>query len=217
MIRHDALAVLEAAKALNNGDIQSLTDISGYLHKYPHQLGLVSFERLILTVFGESNIKVFFIINLILSIIDNFFLWKITKRVFKKESISKLVIILSFAFLSHLFNILFVYGLTFGLFFAIVGLFFLQIYFEKKSWSMMMLSIIFLTLSDFIRNNYIILIVTIFIVLVLDLLQHKSWKNLAFIALLALSIYGSNNLVSYHYKSLANKTNLDGMGGNGVE
>ncbi len=210
VIRHDALAVLEAAKALNNGDIQSLTDISGYLHKYPHQLGLVSFERLILTVFGESNIKVFFIINLILSIIDNFFLWKITKRVFKKESISKLVIILSFAFLSHLFNILFVYGLTFGLFFAIVGLFFLQIYFEKKSWSMMMLSIIFLTLSDFIRNNYIILIVTIFIVLVFDLLQHKSWKNLAFIALLALSIYGSNNLVSYHYKSLANKTNLDG-------
>lgn len=75
---------------------------------------------------------------------------------------------------------------------------------------MMVSSIIFLTLSDFIRNNYIILIVTIFIVLVLDLLQHKSWKNLAFIALLALSIYGSNNLVSYHYKSLANKTNLDG-------
>ena len=98
VIRHYALAVLEAAKALNNGDIQSLTDISGYLHKYPHQLGLVSFERLILTVFGESNIKVFFIINLILSIIDNFFLWRITKRVFKKESISKLVIILSFAF-----------------------------------------------------------------------------------------------------------------------
>ena len=127
VLRHDALAVLEAAKALNNGDFQILTDVSGYLHKYPHQLGLVSFERLILTLFGEANVKVFFILNLLMAIADNFFLWKITRRLFKKESISKLVILLSFVFFSHLFNILFVYGLTYGLFFAIIGLYFLQI------------------------------------------------------------------------------------------
>ena len=54
VLRHDALAVLEAAKALNRGDYSILTEVSGYLHKYPHQLGLVSFELLILTLFGES-------------------------------------------------------------------------------------------------------------------------------------------------------------------
>ena len=105
----------------------------GIFTNIPHQLGLVSFERLILTLFGEANVKVFFILNLLMAIADNFFLWKITQRLFKKESISKLVILLSFVFFSHLFNILFVYGLTYGLFFAIIGLYFLQIYFEKMN------------------------------------------------------------------------------------
>src|SRR5699024_9743488 len=144
VLRHDALAVLEAAKALNCGDYSILTEVSGYLHKYPHQLGLVSFERLILTLFGESNVKVFFIINLVMAIADNFFLWKITQNLFKKDNISKIVLLLSFVFLPHLFNILFVYGLTYGLFFALIGLYFLQLYFDKKSWSNLLLSTVFL-------------------------------------------------------------------------
>ena len=39
VIRHDALAVLEAAKALNNGDIQSLTDISCLLYTSTKGIG----------------------------------------------------------------------------------------------------------------------------------------------------------------------------------
>lgn len=210
VLRHDALAVLEAAKALNNGDFQILTDVSGYLHKYPHQLGLVSFERLILTLLGEANVKVFFVLNLLMAIADNFFLWKITQRLFKKESISKLVILLSFVFFSHLFNILFVYGITYGLFFAIIGLYFLQIYFEKRTWITLILSIVFLTLSDIIRNNYIILIASILIVLILDFLRNKAKKNIAFIVILLFSIFASNHAISGYYKNLANISNLEG-------
>ncbi len=47
VIRHDSLAVLEGAKAMNQGDFSQLTSWSGYLHRFPHQLGLVSFERII--------------------------------------------------------------------------------------------------------------------------------------------------------------------------
>lgn len=210
MLRHDALAVLEAAKTLNSGNFQVLTDVSGYLHKYPHQLGLVSFERLIVMLFGEANVKVFFILNLLMAVADNFFLWKITQHLFKKESISKLVILLSFVFLSHLFNILFVYGLTYSLFFAIIGLYFLQIYFEKRTWSTLVLSIIFLTLSDIIRNNNIILIASIVIVLILDFLCDKAKKNLAFIVILLFSIFASNHAISNYYKSVANTSTLEG-------
>lgn len=210
VLRHDALAVLEAAKALNRGDYSILTEVSGYLHKYPHQLGLVSFERLILTLFGESNVKVFFIINLVMAIADNFFLWKITQNLFKKDNISKIVLLLSFVFLPHLFNILFVYGLTYGLFFALIGLYFLQLYFDKKSWSNLLLSTVFLSLSDIIRNNYIILIITVLIVLMLDFLYHKTKKNLAFMVILLASIIAGNRAISSYYQQVARVDHLDG-------
>ncbi|UGQ07690.1 glycosyltransferase family 39 protein [Streptococcus anginosus] len=210
VLRHDSLAVLDAAKAINKGSTHLLTDISGYLHKYPHQLGLVSFERLILTIFGETNIKIFFVLNLFMTIVENFFLWRITRRLFRNEQISKLVILLSFLFLPQLFTILFVYGLTYGFFFAIIGLYFVQCYLEKRTWKTLVASVIFLTLSYMIRNNYIILILTILIILVLDFFHYKIKKNVVFVVLLLSAMTLSNQLLSAYYKDLAKISKLEG-------
>lgn len=210
MLRHDALAVLEGARALNNAHYSLITDVSGYIHKYPHQLGLVSFERLILYLFGIKNVKVFFIINLLMAVADNFLLWQISDAVFKSSLISRLVIILSFLFLPQLFFILFVYGITFGLFFAVIGLYFLQNYLQEKDWKSMTLSLLFLLLSDIIRNNYIILIVSILIVLVLDFLNSRSKKDLIMIVALIMSVILANKMINGYYRQISSTSNLDG-------
>lgn len=210
MLRHDALAVLEGARSLNNGNYSLITDVSGYIHKYPHQLGLVSFERLILYLFGIKNVKIFFVINLLMAIADNFLLWQISDAVFKNPLISRLVIILSFLFLPQLFSILFVYGITFGLPFTLVGLYFLQKYLQKKDWQSMILSVFFLLLSDIIRNNYIILIVSILIVLIFDFLNYRSKKNLVMIVALVLSVMLANKAITGYYKQVSSISNLEG-------
>lgn len=105
---------------------------------------------------------------------------------------------------------MFVYGLTYGLFFALIGLYFLQLYFDKKSWSNLLLSTVFLSLSDIIRNNYIILIITILIVLMLDFLYHKTKKNLAFMVILLASIIAGNRAISSYYQQVARVDHLDG-------
>ncbi|TDE69202.1 hypothetical protein E0E04_09325, partial [Streptococcus vicugnae] len=78
------------------------------------------------------------------------------------------------------------------------------------SWTLVLTSIVFLTLSDVIRNNYIILVVTILIVLILDLFQNRTWKNLVFMIFLVASVHGSNSLISYYYKEQSHRSNLDG-------
>lgn len=105
---------------------------------------------------------------------------------------------------------MFVYGLTYGLFFALIGLYFLQLYFDKKSWSNLLLSTVFLSLSDIIRNNYIILIITVLIVLMLDFLYHKTKKNLAFMVILLASIIAGNRAISSYYQQVARVDHLDG-------
>ncbi|MGT2929839.1 hypothetical protein ACVR1G_06340 [Streptococcus dentasini] len=210
MLRHDSVAVLEAAKALNRGDYSLLTSVFGYLHKYPHQLGLVSFERFILAIFGEKNVKIFFTINLIMAIGDNFFLWRITQRAFKNPTVSKLIILLSFLFLPQLFFILFVYGLTYGLFFALAGLFYFQIYLENRNWIPLILTIVFFTLSNIVRNNYIILALSILIVLALDWLVHKPKKNFILALGLLVSVVSVNRLILTYYQQAAAVSKLEG-------
>ncbi|WP_165209605.1 hypothetical protein [Streptococcus tangpeifui] len=201
MIRHDSLQVLESAKAMNRGDFSQLTDLTGYLHRFPHQLGLVSFERLILIFFGNNNVKIFFVINLLMAIADNFLLWQMTENAFHNSKVTKITIILSFIFLPHLFFILFVYGLTYGLFFAMLGLYNFQLYLQKRTWLSLGLTVIFLSLSNLIRSNNSILILTVLVVAILDILSNHLKKSVILVLALILFVIVANKVIGWHYNT----------------
>lgn len=203
VLRHDALAVLEGAKQLNRGDNSSLTEVGAYFYKYPHQLGLASFERVILAFFGQNNVTIFFVINLVMAISDNFLIWKLSDKIWQQEGISKLVILLSFAFLPHLFFILFVYGLTYGLFFSLLGLYFLQNFLQKRSWLNFLPSFVCLIFAIIIRNNYLILILSVFVMLLLDTLSHHSIKSFLAGVILLLGMILANRLVIASYEQVS--------------
>lgn len=59
ILRNDAVAVYDAARGLNNGDFSYL-EINSYLYRFPHQLGLVTYEKIILALTGAKNAKIFF-------------------------------------------------------------------------------------------------------------------------------------------------------------
>lgn len=66
-IRADAKYVLDAAKQISNGNYASLKK-GGYLYIYPNQLGLVSYDRILLKIC--KNEKIMYIINLFEIILD---------------------------------------------------------------------------------------------------------------------------------------------------
>ena len=210
MLRHDALQVLVAAKSLNGSDYSSLQPLVGYLFKYPHQIGLVSLERLILMLLGSENVKGLFIINLILSICDNFLLYRITDLVFKNSQVSKLSMVMAFLFLPHIFFILFVYGINYGLFLVLLSLFFLIKFINDKKWGNFAGTLIPLVLAVIIRSNYIIMAMTIFIILILDFLRTKSWKNILLAILPFILISLLNGLLVNSYEKASKISEIDG-------
>lgn len=210
VLRHDSLQVLVAARSLNDSDYSSFQPLVGYLYKYPHQIGLVTFERVLLFIFGSNNIKALFFVNLLLCICDNFLLFKITKLLFSDSNINKILLVLSFLFLPHIFFILFVYGINYGLFLVLLSLFFLIRFIDDKKWVNFVGTLIPLVLAVIIRSNYIIMAMTIFIILILDFLRTKSWKNILLAILPFILISLLNGLLVNSYEKASKVSEIDG-------
>ncbi|EJO15443.1 hypothetical protein RSSL_00480 [Streptococcus salivarius K12] len=210
ILRHDALEVYKSAKNLNQLNYSSLKQLVGYLYKYPHQIGLVTFERVLLFIFGSNNIKALFFVNLILCICDNFLLFKITESLFSDSNVNKILLVLSFLFLPHIFFILFVYGINYGLFLVLLSLFFLIRFIDDKKWINLVGTLIPLVLAVIIRSNYIIMAMTIFIILILDFLRTKSWKNILLAILPFILISLLNGLLVNSYEKASKISEIDG-------
>lgn len=210
ILRHDALEVYKSAKNLNQFNFSSLKQLVGYLYKYPHQIGLVTFERVLLFIFGSNNIKALFFVNLLLCICDNFLLFKITKLLFSDSNINKILLVLSFLFLPHIFFILFVYGINYGLFLVLLSLFFLIRFIDDKKWVNLVGTLIPLVLAVIIRSNYIIMAMTIFIILILDFLRTKSWKNILLAILPFILISLLNGFLVNSYEKASRVSEIDG-------
>lgn len=207
--RYDAAAVFRSAVEMNAGDYQSL-EAGGYLYRYPHQLGLVSFECLVLTIIPIPNATVFFVLNLAMVLGINWTSWQLADRLFANRSISRYTLLLSFAFLPQLFNILFVYGLIFGLFFASFGLLFLVDYLQKQRMRDAVWATIFLVLSYWIRNNYIILLVAVALVLCLEFLKKGNKQHLLLLLAIISFAFGLNKATTAYYSSVSGQ-DLRGM------
>lgn len=210
ILRHDALEVYKSAKNLNQLNYSSLKQLVGYLYKYPHQIGLVTFERVLLFIFGSNNIKALFFVNLILCICDNLLLFKITESLFSDSNVNKILLVLSFLFLPHIFFILFVYGINYGLFLVLLSLFFLIRFIDDKKWINLVGTLIPLVLAVIIRSNYIIMAMTIFIILILDFLRTKSWKNILLAILPFILISLLNGLLVNSYEKASKISEIDG-------
>ncbi|MDB6216498.1 hypothetical protein [Streptococcus vestibularis] len=95
--RDDAGTVFRRAVQFNAGNF-SLIKPGAYFYRYPHQLGMLSFESLILYLIPIPVISVFYVLNLVMVIGMNYATWKITDELFKKSHISRLAVIMSFVF-----------------------------------------------------------------------------------------------------------------------
>ncbi|MFR3189748.1 MAG: hypothetical protein ACLTNP_07215, partial [Streptococcus salivarius] len=111
--RDDAGTVFKGAVQFNAGNF-SLIKPGAYFYRYPHQLGLLSFERLVLYLIPLPVISVFYVLNLGMVIGMNYATWKITDELFTRRLVSRLAVIMSFGFLPLVFNIMFAYGLMYG-------------------------------------------------------------------------------------------------------
>ncbi|MDO4483478.1 MAG: hypothetical protein Q4C54_03295 [Clostridia bacterium] len=184
-LRADALLVLTGAWDVNAGIYKNF-EPGGYFFQYPHQLGTVTFERILTGL--VPTIRVLYGANLLCILATNALLWQMTDILCGRESTaSRAVILLSFLFAPSLFFILFLYGLVPGMCLTAAG-FYCWIKTEQSEKPVLWWvgCIAAMTLAVLLRKNCLIAVVAVVILTLVRILRDRQWKPL--IALLALMV-----------------------------
>lgn len=196
--RDDAATVFRSAVNINRGNLSSLKE-GAYLFRYPHQLGLVTFERLVLTIIPIPSMVIFFLLNILAILLTNAMTWKITEQMFDDDHISKWTIFLSFAFLPQFFNILFVYGIVYSLAIASVGIYFFIRYLNAHKKTDAIISLLALATAYWIRNNSVILLVALTLIILLEAIRQRQIQFILYpLILFSLAIGFNKGTVAYY-------------------
>ncbi len=179
-LRADAKDVWEIAKQYNPTANPGPFFKGGYIYMYPHQLGLLTFDRL-LQLFSQ-NAKIFFTVNFLCVITINFLLYKTADLVFENHTVNLMTILFSFLFIPNLLFITFAYSMHIGLVFMLAAFYFTLKLRKTGKWYHLLLTALFSALAVMIKTNYLIGIIAIALYWVLCFLQHRQYRALIVIA-----------------------------------
>lgn len=175
----DQKIVSEMASSILNGYITYYIKPSQYLFLYPYQFPLSLLFSVIYKLFGENFIYIHYL-NAICSIINIVLIFYISKLIFKKESIQKILALLlgGFSLYWMFFNVHF-YGNIIGLTLALLATLFTILYLENQKFYYLILTGISIALAILVKKNYNIFLCGIILVLILNIFSHteKNVKN----------------------------------------
>lgn len=200
-LRDDAASVFQAARSLNEGNMEAL-QMGSYLNRYPHQLGLVTLERLLLQL-PQAGVWTLLLANLLAILGINYANWQISEQLFQNKQVSRWMILALFAFLPQFFNMFFVYGLTYSLCAASFGLLYLCRYKQQPTIKYALFATICLALSYWIRNNNSILLIAISLVLLLEYLIYQKRQFLLIVVSIVMLSVGLNKATMFYYEEVS--------------
>ena len=178
-LRADAATVRWVAMQYKEGDYSEFLK-GGYIHRYPHQLGMVLYDRALYAF--SSNTQVHFISNFLLTLGINFFAWRIANRLFANHAVNLLTILCCFGFLPQFFFILFAYGLIPGLF-CLMGAVYAALCFARDGkWYQLVGLTVAVAAAVCFKQNYLIggiAIVIYFFLQMLRRFRHRQWMAMA--------------------------------------
>lgn len=195
--RADQLSLVVAAKDLIEGNFDSFLP-NNYLDIFPFQLGFVFFLEIAFSIC--KNIYFIQFINLICVSVITLCIYYITKKMFKNDKIDKIILILlSGYFYLELFTT-FIYGNIPGLMFALLSIAFILNYFETRKNSKLILAIIFIIIANVLKTNFLIYLIAEIVLILIDIIETKKWRNIAIIPILIILLFVSNISIKSFYE-----------------
>ena len=170
------------------------------MYRNPHQLGLMTLERLY--AFISPTTQFAFSMNVGWTLLSHFLIYKITALLNAREMIQKYTILLTFLFLPQLFFILFAYGTVLGLFFCLLSFYAFLLFQDKGSWWAFLLGTLSIGLACLLRNNYIIFSLMLLAVHLLAFLKQASWKKVLVLFSIVASLVFSSKAIQQYYENL---------------
>lgn len=205
-LRGDPYMIYKYAQKFLEKDYEGLT-AHYYLRLFPYQLGMVTYEMGLLSIWRST--RIFFIANLIFVLGINFIQWKITELLFDDNRVTNCCILLSFGFIPLLLYILFVYGSIPGHFFVYLGLYNLIKYVKQNHFMPIVFCALCFGISIIFKPNYIIAIAAGLIVLFLEFIQKPDFKRVLIIIMVAILSIGINKAFLQMWRNISG-VNFDG-------
>ena len=213
-IRSDQKDVFKAALEISRGDYTRF-NVGYELFKHVHNVGIATFYSLIVRI-NEST-KFSFGANLLLIAAANWFIYKLSDRLFGENTTVNYTIIFSFAFIQQLLYLVFIYGNVPGFAFVVAMVYFLAKMDESITENNTTKTIIFAVLAVvasscaiLLRRNYLIAVVAAVIIIFLRFLKDKKVIGVAVAAILLVSIVLPQNILLDYYEDKSGQT-LEGI------
>ena len=173
-----------------------------YFYKYPFQLGLVSYNCLLIGISANPNLVYY--VNLLWILVSNFFLWRASVYVYEYQPrVRKLIILLSFAFLPQFLYLFYAYGQVPGLGCMMIALYLTVRAIKKNNISCMIFSCLFMGLACLLRMNYMIGGIALMLVYLLHALCQKKSIWILAVAGIVVGMLVPKYLVNSYYENKA--------------
>ena len=173
----DAAQVGNAVEEFLNGDFSELSEVGSYFCLCPHQLGYAATEMLISVLFGRNNYVAYEIVNVISILITLYVINKISSELFENKAVRGLTVILCFGMLYLYLYSTYFYGDIWSLAPEIAAIYFAIVYMKRRRLRDVILCGLTIGLACLLKNNCVIALVAIVIVLVLTIVNDMSEKK----------------------------------------
>lgn len=170
--RADQKDVLNAVNNILKNDFSDF-DRGGYISMCTNQIGLVLIELVIAKLSFENTNIVFQILNAIFLISSFYIISKITLKLFKNKKIAIYTYICLMLFIPIFFYITFVYGNIIGFFLSMLSIWFELKFLEYKKYRYAFLSGIFIALAIMAKNNYLVTLIAMCLIIIINVLENK--------------------------------------------
>lgn len=200
-IRADQDSIYQNALLFNQGDYSALIP-GNYLNRYQFQLGLLTMQRF--PLYAGLRVHGLLYINLIMVLLIQFLLWRITIKLLRPSRIAEnYILLLSFLFLPLLFYTMFIYGQIPGLLFSLSCVFFLLRYLGNGKSLDAILMTVFITLACAAKQNYKVAAIAICIVLFMIAVLKRNWKYILPVVIIPIVIFASDHTIIDYYEKVS--------------
>lgn len=209
ILRYDSGICFWNAQNFVNGNFSNL-QFGEYFYKNPHQLGLVSYNCLLL-LFSENPNFVYYV-NLLWILATNFFLWQTLKLLYPQNPLlRKITILLSFAFLPQFFYLFYAYGQVPGLGCLMIAAYLTTKAILQKNKLSFVLSLFFIGFACAVRMNYVIGGIALIIIYLMHTLKKQKITVLVAVFGILCSMFIPKLLINSFYEHAANTDLSNGM------
>lgn len=196
---HDSRVVTQAGEAAARGDYGPLNDI--YFKHFPFQLGYVFYSELMMRLLPVKDFYLHIEAANILFLAGGYLaILNFMETVFHNERVTKLTMLLLALCLQPVLFSTFLYGTIPGLFFALWAVAQTASYLKNGGWKHALLASVYLALAVLMKQNYLIVLAAVCIILVLAMIQKPRWLHAGFLVMAVIMVFSLGSAVTLQYE-----------------